>query len=74
MVTAPVGPARDPSVEAPKAARCGFCHAEFVEDPGQAACQACPLGRGCGLIRCPHCGYENPRQPAWLEKLRRWVP
>jgi hypothetical protein len=52
---------------------CGFCGVDFVEDTGQAACLSCPLTRACSLVRCPHCGYENPRQPAWLEKLRRWV-
>lgn len=53
---------------------CGFCGADFVEDPGQVACQSCPLGRGCGLMRCPHCGYENPKEPSWLGKLKRWIP
>lgn len=51
---------------------CGFCGADFVEDPGQAACQSCPLSRACGLVRCPRCGYENPKRPGWLTKLRRW--
>jgi hypothetical protein len=66
--------ARDRANQAHAALTCGFCGAEFVEDTGQAACQSCPLSRGCGLVRCPHCGYENPRQPGWLMKLRRWIP
>jgi hypothetical protein len=53
--------------------RCGMCGSDFVEDQSQPACQSCPISRACGLVRCPNCGYENPRQPAWLEKLRRWV-
>jgi hypothetical protein len=52
---------------------CGFCGVPFVEDPGQAACQSCPLSRACALMRCPHCGYENPKEPRWLDTLRRWV-
>jgi hypothetical protein len=52
---------------------CGFCGVDFDEDPDQAACRSCPLSRACGLVRCPHCGYENPQQPEWLAKLRRWV-
>jgi hypothetical protein len=66
--------AGDRATRAPAALTCGFCGAAFVEDTGQAACQGCPLSRGCGLVRCPHCGYENPRQPGWLMKLRRWIP
>jgi hypothetical protein len=49
--------------------RCGLCSAEFDEDRSQPTCKACPLGDGCGLIRCPHCGYENPSTPAWLSTL-----
>jgi hypothetical protein len=52
---------------------CGFCGSRFVEDPGQAACQACPLSRACGLVRCPQCGFENPRPPAWITRLWEWV-
>lgn len=53
--------------------RCGFCGADFVEDPSQATCQSCPLSRACGLVRCPLCGYENPKRPGWLTKLGRWT-
>lgn len=52
---------------------CGMCARDFVEDPGQATCQACPLSRACGLLRCPHCGYENPRTPAWIDRVRSWM-
>ena len=52
---------------------CGFCGSTFVEDRGQATCEACPLSRACGFIRCPECGYENPRPPKWLAAVRRWV-
>jgi len=51
---------------------CGFCAREFEEDRGQPACRACPLaGHPCHLVRCPHCGYENPVPPAWLTRLTR---
>jgi hypothetical protein len=73
MVTG-AGTGTGPSVVAGDAITCGFCGVEFREDPGQAACQACPLSRACGLVRCPHCGFENPKQPGWLAKLRRWIP
>lgn len=52
---------------------CGFCGSEFEEDRSQATCQACPLSKACGLIRCQTCGYENPRSPEWLTRIRRWV-
>lgn len=52
---------------------CGLCGHDFREDRSQRACRACPLGADCGWVRCPACGYENPRDPAWLEALRGWL-
>jgi hypothetical protein len=49
---------------------CGFCGTRFEEDRAQPACARCPLGAHCGLARCPSCGYENPRVPSWIERLR----
>ncbi len=54
-------------------ATCGFCGSEFREDRSQATCQACPLSTACGLVRCPNCGYENPRSPAWVTRIKKWV-
>lgn len=51
--------------------RCGMCGHEFEEDRSQPVCRSCPVGDGCGLMRCPRCGYENPRAPKWLSVLRR---
>jgi predicted amidophosphoribosyltransferase len=48
---------------------CGFCAGEFAEDRGQPVCRACPLAGLCHMVRCPHCGYENPVPPAWLSRL-----
>jgi hypothetical protein len=53
--------------------RCGFCGKEFVEDRSQATCQTCPIKKSCGLIRCPHCGYENVPEPGWLRKIKEWI-
>lgn len=50
---------------------CGFCGKAFDEDRGQPACRQCPVGSGCGLVRCPHCGYENPGTPGWISFLKR---
>ena len=50
---------------------CGFCGKSFDEDTSQPACKQCPVGSGCGLVRCPHCGYENPGTPGWIAFLRK---
>lgn len=52
---------------------CGFCGTAFVEDTGQPTCEACPLSKACGFVRCPRCGYENPRPPKWISTIRKWV-
>lgn len=51
---------------------CGYCRETFAEDRGQPACGACPLKSGCSLVRCPHCGFENPSTPDWILRLRSW--
>ena len=50
---------------------CGFCGRAFDEDRSQPACRACPVGSGCGLVRCPHCGFENPGTPGWIAYLKK---
>ncbi|MGD8319243.1 MAG: hypothetical protein PVJ02_02275 [Gemmatimonadota bacterium] len=50
---------------------CGFCGKTFEEDRSQPACAHCPVGSSCGLVRCPHCGYENPATPGWVAFLKR---
>lgn len=49
---------------------CGYCGKEYEEDRTQKACKACPLGSDCGLILCPHCGYENPAEPKWMAFIK----
>ncbi len=49
---------------------CGYCGKEYEEDRTQKACKACPLGTDCGLILCPHCGYENPAEPGWMRFIK----
>jgi len=50
---------------------CGFCGKPFDEDRSLPACRHCPVGSGCGLVRCPHCGYENPGTPGWIAFIRK---
>lgn len=51
---------------------CGFCRRPFMPDEAQPTCAACPLRGSCLLVRCPHCGYENPVSPPWLARLQGW--
>jgi rubredoxin len=51
--------------------RCAFCGLEFNLEQAEEACSACPLVRGCHLIRCPRCGYEMPPEAKLLTYLRR---
>ena len=50
---------------------CGFCARKFRQEYGQPVCRPCPLAGMCRMVRCPHCGYENPTPPAWLTRLLR---
>ncbi|OGX46060.1 MAG: hypothetical protein A3G38_03970 [Omnitrophica WOR_2 bacterium RIFCSPLOWO2_12_FULL_51_8] len=45
--------------------KCTLCGYKFSEGDAQAACQRCPLMKGCRLIRCPNCGFEMPPEPRW---------
>lgn len=44
-----------------------------MPDDAQPACAGCPLKGSCLLVRCPHCGYENPVAPAWLVRIRGFL-
>lgn len=57
------------------ALQCPLCHWEFVR-PDTACAQGCPLGKWCGLVRCPSCGYEfaEPRPFRWLARLFHRCP
>jgi transposase len=52
--------------------KCSFCQRQFDPEAATAACGHCPSSGGCHLIKCPHCGYESPREPKsalWLRKF-----
>ncbi|MBI4285834.1 MAG: hypothetical protein HY670_08070 [Chloroflexi bacterium] len=51
---------------------CPLCGNQFREEEGEAACQGCPMLKGCHLVKCPNCGYEVPREPGLLKNLRDW--
>ncbi len=53
------------------ALKCDLCGLVFNEDQAVQSCQACPLLRGCKLLRCPRCGYETLREPGIIRWVRR---
>jgi tRNA(Ile)-lysidine synthase TilS/MesJ len=38
---------------------CSLCGCRFTH--GGEVCSACPISRGCDLVRCPSCGFQFPR-------------
>jgi hypothetical protein len=53
---------------------CTMCGYRFDPD-AHAACQACPLQRGCQLTCCPACGFEmvNPERSILARLAKRWL-
>jgi len=51
--------------------KCPMCNHSFSEDEGRAACAGCPLGANCGMIRCPNCNYDIPKQSRLLAIIKR---
>lgn len=39
--------------------KCTFCGYEFDPASAQAVCQGCFLKKGCDLIQCPNCRFEQ---------------
>jgi rubredoxin len=52
--------------------KCQLCGLEFKEEEGQTACSGCHMSRSCGLIKCPNCGYEAPKESNLIKSLKRW--
>jgi hypothetical protein len=66
----PFEPADDPLVAA-TVFTCPLCGGRFTH--GGQVCGACPLTRGCDLVRCPHCSYAFPRSSRLVDWFRRRV-
>ena len=54
--------------------KCSLCGFHYSEQEVQTACSACPVTKGCQLLRCPNCGYETPPEPKWLKTLFEKAP
>lgn len=49
---------------------CPFCRKEFAAKEAKKGCRACSSFGGCQKVKCPFCGYESPREPDYIEKIR----
>jgi len=42
---------------------------QINEKQAKSACNKCQLfKKGCGLMKCPNCGFEIPIEPKWIKK------
>jgi len=53
--------------------KCALCGRSFKESEVLRACRGCPLARGCRLIRCPYCGYENMPETMSASSVSRFL-
>lgn len=49
--------------------KCSLCGYRYDEERADSACQGCKMAKGCKLIRCPNCNYEEPVPPKWIKKI-----
>lgn len=50
--------------------KCPCCDHQFTDAEGRSTCTACVAKSGCGLLRCPTCGFESAREPRIVDRLR----
>jgi hypothetical protein len=43
---------------------CAMCGHSFTKEEGAACRSGCPMASGCGMLTCPSCGYEFPKESA----------
>lgn len=49
---------------------CPLCSLDFT---GEECHSACPMARGCAMVRCPRCGYEFVESGRFVDMLQRWI-
>ena len=49
--------------------KCSLCGYKFNEKEGKSACQGCII-KGCGMVRCPNCNFENIVEPKSLKSIK----
>ena len=45
---------------------CVLCGRTFEPGADDPVCKGCALFGGCKRVRCPHCGGEMPKEPAFV--------
>ena len=50
---------------------CPACNHEFDPVSTSVGCGACLMQGSCGLVKCPECGYETPREPGFLGRVMK---
>src|ERR1043166_9612868 len=50
---------------------CSCCRHEYDETAARVAYNDCLARKGCGLLRCPNCGFESAPGTSPLLRLRR---
>lgn len=51
---------------------CSFCNKSFKKNQGIDTCSSCPV-KGCGMIKCPYCEYENILETRFSSILKRFI-
>jgi len=51
--------------------KCPFCSFEFDAACAEKGCSSCGKAKGCGLLKCPRCGYGVLPEPAWAARLKK---
>lgn len=52
--------------------KCGLCSQEIDEKKGRSTCDGCPFAKNCDMIKCPNCGFDNPVEPKWVERVKNF--
>ncbi len=52
--------------------KCSLCGYNFSKKEAKSACEGC-IVKGCGMVRCPNCNYENPIEPKLVSSFKRRV-
>jgi len=50
--------------------KCSLCGYQFSEKDAESACSKCTFSKGCGLVKCPNCGFELAPDPDWIKRIK----